>query len=148
MASMIRLCACSMLVVALAACASTGSGSSTAGESRSVEQKLAGKNYRLGEPVERIYDYKLDSWSYLDRKHVIMQTAPSTYYLVALKNSCHGLSSAEVIAFSTTTSQLTRFDHLLVRNAGKMVDRCYIDRMYKLEKVKKAKVGGAKANQA
>jgi len=113
----------------LVACAGTTSPQPT------LEQKLAAKNYRLGEPVERILQYRLDGWAYLDREHVIMQTAPSTYYLVSLRGPCTGLSSAEVIAFTTTTSQLTRFDKLLVRNSGRMIDKCYIDSLHKLEKL-------------
>ena len=119
------------ILVVLASCATTG------GQEISLEQKLADKGYKLGEPVERILQWRLDSWVYLDRGHVIMQTEPSTWYLVSLKNSCQGLGQAENIAFTTTTSQLTRFDKLVVRGAGKIREDCYIDTLHKLEKVKK-----------
>jgi len=120
-----------VVAATLAACAATPEGGKT------LEQKLAAKNYRLGEPVERIQQWRLDGWTYLDRQHVIMQTAPSTYYLVSLREICHGLSSAEDIAFTTTVNQLTRFDKLLVRSNHGSVDRCYISALHKLEKVKK-----------
>ena len=98
----------------------------TPGQRPTLEQKLAKQSYQLGEPVERIQQWRLDSWAYLDREHVIMQTAPSAYYLVSLKNTCHGLSTAEDIAFTTTSSQLTRFDKLLVKGSGGLNEQCYI----------------------
>ena len=66
-----------------------------------------------------------------------MQTEPSTYYLVSLRNTCHNLVSAEVIGFTTTTSQLTRFDKLLVKNRGQILERCYIEGLNRLEKIRK-----------
>ena len=117
--------------IGLMACASTPVSQPT------LEQKLAAKNYRLGAPVERIQRYRLDGWNYLDREHVIMQTEPSTYYLVSLRNTCHDLATTEHIAFTTTTGQLTRFDKLLVRGPGRTIQRCYIEALNKLEKTDK-----------
>lgn len=119
------------IVTALMACAGS------IGQQHTLEQKLAKKNYRMGEPVERIQQWRVDSWAYVDRRHLIMQTAPSTYYLVSLKNTCHGLGTAENIAFTTTTSQLTHFDKLLVRGSGGLKEQCYITALHKLEKVQK-----------
>jgi len=131
MLPMMRLFALIVFTVGLVSCAGTPESRPT------LEQKLAEKNYRLGEPVERIQQWRLDSWAYLDRQHVIMQTAPSTYYLVSLRDTCHGLDSAEDIAFTTTANQLTNFDKLLVRSSGGLVDRCYIIALHKLEKIGK-----------
>ena len=118
-------------ILSLAACAAKP------GPQPTLEQKLAERNYRLGESVERILQYRLDGWSYLDREHVIMQTEPSTYYLISLRQPCHGLMSAETIAFTTTTNQLTKFDKLLVKSSGSMIERCYIDALHKLKKTGK-----------
>ncbi len=107
------------------------------GPQLTLEQKLAERNYQLGEPVERILQYRLDGWTYLDREHVIMQTEPSTYYLISLRKPCHDLMTAETIAFTTTTNQLTRYDKLLVKGSGSMVDHCYIDALHKLKKTGK-----------
>ena len=100
------------------------------------EQRLADNGYVLGEQVERIMQYRLDGWSYLDPTHLIMQTGPSTQYLVSLAYRCSDLGSAEDIAFTTTAGQLTRYDSLLVNSAGGVVERCYIQSLRRLEKVR------------
>ena len=105
-------------------------------EPLTLEQKLAEKNYQLGEPVEKIYDYRLDGWNYLDREHVIMHTGPSGHYLVSLRNPCVNLLGAEVIAFTTTVGHLTRYDKLLVKDTTRVLERCYIESLHKLEKIK------------
>lgn len=129
MSTMNRLFIFILSTAVLVACAGTPETLPT------LEQKLAAKNYKLGDPVERIQQWRLDSWAYLDGQHVIMQTAPSTYYLVSLRQTCHGLSSAEDIAFTTTVNQLTHFDKLLVRRSGGSIERCYITALHKLEKI-------------
>ena len=131
MLNMNRLMLLIIPLIALMACAGPASRQTT------LEQKLAEQNYRLGEPVERIQQYRLDGWHYLDRQHVIMQAEPSRYYLVSLRSPCHNLMTAEVIAFTTTTNQLTRFDKLLVKNGGHILEQCYIEGLHKLEKVRK-----------
>jgi len=122
-----------IMTMGLMACASAGSLI----QKPTLEQKLADRNYQLGEPVDRIMQYTVDSWSYLDREHVIMQTAPSTYYLVSLRRPCYGLTSAETIGFTTTTSHLTPFDKLVVRSSGRMIEQCYISALHKLAKIPK-----------
>ncbi len=131
MLAMKRLFILLIPAVGLMACASAP------GPQLTLDQKLAAKNYRLGAPVERIQRYRLDGWNYLDREHIIMQTEPSTYYLVSLRNTCHDLSTAENIAFTTTTGQLTHFDKLLVRGPGRTIQHCYIEALNKLEKTDK-----------
>jgi len=108
----------------------------TPGRQPTIEQELTRRNFQVGERVERIQQWRIDGWSYLDRQHVIMQTAPSTYYLVSLKNACYGLSTVENIAFTTTSSQLTRFDKLLVRRGRGSIEHCYIESLNRLHKAK------------
>ena len=98
------------------------------------EQRLADDGYVLGEQVERIMQYRLDGWSYLDPEHIVMQTGPSTQYLVSLAYRCRELGSAEDIAFTTTGGQLTRYDTLLVNGVGGVVERCPIRSLRRLEK--------------
>jgi len=106
----------------------------------SLELKLEQKGYLIGEPVDRIHNYRLNGWNDVDRYNVIIRTGPSRRYLVTLKNPCTGLTSAETIAFKTTTGSLTKFDSLQVRGSPGFVERCLIDSLHKLEKIEKAAV--------
>jgi hypothetical protein len=123
------------LMVAIAGAIACGACAGTPGQQETLEQKLASQKFRLGEPVQRIQKWRLDSWVYLDRLHVIMRTAPSTYFLVSLKTPCRGLSTTETIAFTTTSSQLTTFDKLVVKESGGLIEQCYIDALHRLKKV-------------
>jgi hypothetical protein len=97
-------------------------------------QMLDERELRLAEPVDRIYDYRISGWNYLDREHLILLDGASRKYLVTLKNPCHGLQSSEVIAHTSTVSTLTTFDKFLVRDVGGIVDQCYIQSLHRLEK--------------
>jgi len=112
----------------LAGCASNGTPAS-------LEARLAERGYVLGAPVDRVKRYKLDGWNYLDRTHVIIHTGPSRHQLVTVRNTCHNLSSVEVLAFTTTTGDLTRFDKLIIRGAGNIREECVIEAIHELEKL-------------
>ena len=100
-----------------------------------LEERLAKRSYKIGAPVERIQNYKLDGWNHVDREHLIIISDPSRYYLVSLNNSCYNLVTAEDIAITSTAGQLTRFDHLLVRDNSNFLQRCYISSLHELHKL-------------
>ena len=89
--------------------------------------------YRLGEPIERIYEYRVNGWNYLDRRHVILRSGVSDRYLITLQNDCRGLMSNEIIAYTTTVNQLTVFDKLLVRDGMSVLEQCWIRSLHKLQ---------------
>lgn len=107
-----------------------------ADKDQSLAAKLAKHKYQQGEAVEYINDYELDGWNYIDSTHIVIHTGPSRDYLISLMNSCSDLSSAENIAFTTTTRKLTRFDKLMVRGAGGIVQHCPITQINALTKHK------------
>lgn len=116
-----------LTVMGVTACASSPKKPLT------LEEELAERHYYVSEPVEEILQYRIDGWNYIDRRHVILQTGPADHYLVSLINPCHGLSSAEDIAFSTTVGRLTKHDSLLVKGAGGILERCHIGGLDRLE---------------
>lgn len=118
-----------MAACALAACAAS------AEKPRTLDELLAERNYRLGEEVDRIYDYRIDGWNYLDREHLILRDGVRRNYLVTLVRPCNGLQSSEVIAHTSTISALTRHDRFMVREAGNFVDQCHIKALHRLETV-------------
>lgn len=109
---------------------------SAADNGKSLAEKLIKQKYEQGEPVEYINNYELNGWNYVDSSHIVIHTSPSRDYLISLMNSCHDLSSAENIAFTTTTNKLTRFDQLIVRGSGGFVQRCPITQINALNKKK------------
>lgn len=130
---MLNLVRSILLVAAVAvsaACATSAPGS------RSLEQKLADHEFRMAGEIDRIEDYRINGWNYLDDYHVIFRAGPSDHYLLTFNQRCLNLRNAETIAFSTTVGRLTRFDKVLVRDhSGLPPERCLIERMHRLEEV-------------
>jgi len=80
--------------------------SATPAEPVSVDQLLADKGYVVGERINRIPNFRLNGWSYVDRKHIIMNSGVRDRYLVSLKSNCPDLESAINLAYSTTAGAL------------------------------------------
>ncbi len=119
-----------LILSGVAATASAGDNDKT------LQEKLAKQKYQQGEAVEYINNYELDGWNYIDRTHIVIHTGPSRDYLVTVMMPCNDLPSAENIAFTTTTGKLTRFDKLMVRGAGGIVQHCPITQINALTKRK------------
>lgn len=102
----------------------------------SVEQKLGEKDYRIVEEIDRIQDYRIHGWNYIDDHHVIFQGGPSDYYLLTFNQPCLNLRGASTIAFSTTLGRVTTFDKVLVRDrTGLPPEECLIREMHRLQKL-------------
>ncbi|WP_145999189.1 DUF6491 family protein [Oceanicoccus sp. KOV_DT_Chl] len=122
-----------LVSILLSACSTTESKPAPTPEQLATE-----KGYTLSEPVDRIMNYRLDGWNYINSKALIIHSGPSQSYLVTLQIRCPELSSREVIATTSTgTSMQARFDAIIVRQTGGTPQKCYIDEIYKLEKNKK-----------
>jgi len=78
-----------------------------------IEEQLAAKGYLIKEPVKRIKDYRINGWSSVDRRNVILNVGASKNYLVTVRSPCDGLRSAEHLAFSTIIGDLTDKDKLI-----------------------------------
>jgi hypothetical protein len=109
-------------------CAATGESPLT------VYQKLDQRDLRIVEQVDRIHDYRISGWNYLDPQHLILQGGVNQRYLVTLVRRCYGLQSNYAIGFTSTVSTLTTFDKILVRDVGNIVDECHIASLHRLEK--------------
>ncbi len=130
MKATIRYATALALATMLAACGSAQTKELT------LEQKLSEKKLALGPEIDRVRDYRLTGWNYLDREHVIIHTGPSSSVLITLKMPCNNLSTAEDIGFTNTVGSLTKFDRLVVRDrTSNMTERCVIDSLNELEKI-------------
>lgn len=117
----------------------TGACATTPHEDQPLEQILADKNYKMGDEIDRIRDYRINGWNYVDDYNVVFQSGPSDHYLLTFSQRCINLRSAHAIAFTKTVGRITRFDEVLVRDgSGLPAEKCMIDRIYRLEKLKPA----------
>lgn len=96
--------------------------------------KLSDLGYAQGDVVERVQNYRVDGWNYLDDKHIVIYAGPSKRFLITTMINCPDLSSAERIGFTSTTNALTKFDKLIVRGAGGIAQNCAIDEIRQLNK--------------
>lgn len=115
-----------LLLIVLAACSSI--------EEPSVERQLADRGYVIVAERNSVPGIRINGWSELDDRHVIVTVGVNDKYLVELQGRCINLDSALTIAFSArgATSRLDRFDTLYVRAPGGRVERCNIRNIYTL----------------
>jgi hypothetical protein len=102
-----------------------------------LAQKLLERGYVIGKPVKRLKNYRINGWNSIDRYHVIIHAGVKEDFLVTVRNPCDGFRSAEILTFSTTVSDLTDKDKLVVRGAGGFVEQCYIKSIHVLSRTKK-----------
>ncbi len=124
------------LISSLFALMSVTACSGTPSEPIPLEERLAARGYSIGEPVKRLNNYRINGWSNVDSRNVILNVGASEHYLVTVRNNCEGLRSAERLAFSTIIGDLTDKDKLIVRGPGRFFENCYIDTIRTLEKIK------------
>ena len=117
----------SIITVALAACVTPAPES----EPATLDEQLANLGYRPGEEIDRLSQYRISSWTYIDRQHFLFSSGPSHAYLVSLKTPCSELSSVENLAFRTRTESLTPFDQIIVSTSA-APRYCAIENIQKL----------------
>jgi len=91
-------------------------------ELQSKGEKLYGKyEPYLGEPVKSFTALQHDSWQQISRTQLVLYTTINDAYMLTVDNNCPELPFAQTIGVTSTTSSITTFDSVLVRN-----DRCRI----------------------
>ena len=75
----------------------------------------------LGEPVKSFTALQHDSWQQISRTQLVLYTTINEAYMLTVDNNCPELPFAQTIGVTSTTSSITTFDSVLVRN-----DRCRI----------------------
>jgi len=76
----------------------------------------------LGDPVRSITAFRIDSWESVDRDKVILWTGIHQAYLITISGSCPDLMFAHRIGVTSTGSQMSTFDKIIVRR-----DQCLIE---------------------
>jgi hypothetical protein len=102
-----------------------------------LQAHLTKLGYRQADAVDKVQNYRVDGWNYIDSKHIVIYAGPGQRYLIGTMNDCSDLSSAENIGFTSTVNYLTKFDKLIVRGPGGFVRNCPITEINRLESIKK-----------
>lgn len=124
-----------LLVITLAACSGAGEPKESG---QSVDEILAGKNLRITEEVDKLVNFNIRTWQYVNRQNVILEDGPRTKYLVELNSKCPNLEFAQLIAFTSYGRMVHKSDYIIVTDAPGHVERCMIRRFYDLEEIPKS----------
>jgi len=104
-----------------------------AAPSKSLEDRLAALNYKVGKEAGEIVDFQFRERVYLDSRHIVVPGGSSQAYLVTLQERCHGLRSNRVIPWTHTRHHLVRGDVLVPTHEGRRVDECKVERIQELD---------------
>lgn len=114
----------------LSACSST----STPRTDRLAET-LTKMSLEKGDTQDRILNYNIRSWKYVDNKHIILEARRKEFYLLELRSPCTNLSGALDIGFTSFGSSLTKFERIVVREPVGIDENCSIKEIYALNAI-------------
>ncbi|SHH73396.1 DUF6491 family protein [Ferrimonas marina] len=84
------------------------------------------------EQVQRIENYRMNSWEALDNQAVLIQQSPRTWYLLILQRPDPNLTFANVVLVSSTVGSVeARFD--TVSTPLERGRKTHIERIYKVD---------------
>ena len=110
--------------IVASACVTTGGGI----ERTKGEQLLDKYEPYLGEPVNSFTALQKDSWQPISRTQLVLWTTINDAYLLTITNHCPNLPFAQTVGVTSTTSQITTLDSVLVRG-----DRCPITQIQPID---------------
>jgi Family of unknown function (DUF6491) len=105
-------------------CATTGSGI----ERTQGEQLFDKYEPYLGEPVKSFTALQKDSWQPISRTQLVLWTTINDAYLLTVTGNCSQLPFAQAVGVTSTTSQISTLDSVLVRG-----DRCPITQIQPID---------------
>jgi hypothetical protein len=114
----------SVLSISLAGCAST--------PPRNIQDRLLDLGLELGESNQRIPRYRINGWSAIDDRNLVVTAGVNDKYLVELSTPCLGLAGAFFVGFTTPSFGLDRFDNIVVRGVDRRLERCPIEDITRL----------------
>ena len=102
-----------LAAVLASACATTGGGPESM--IKRSDDRLAKYEPYVGEPVGGFTAFNYDSWEPINRTQLVLRTTMNEAYLLTVDGTCTDLPFAHTIGVTTTGSQVTKFDKVLVR---------------------------------
>ena len=124
-----------LLGIVLFACASSEKSPATLEDLLKMEEKIELKNYQLGTPADSINNFRINGWSFVDDRHIIVNTGVRDDYLISFRSRCSEARFSESLAFSDTAGRLTTSDRFIVRGSGGFNEYCYVETITHLVKV-------------
>lgn len=121
--------------LALAMWASGGGVSWAADGEASLEQRLAERGYVIGDSAQSVRSYRIDGWSVVDDRHIIINSKPRHGYLLTLGPHCSEARHAYTIGFTTKAGGLSPLDKLVLRGANGFLQQCTIQEIQELNPV-------------
>ena len=103
-------------------------------DSLTATQIAEGAGYILLEPVQRIRNYRIDGWNYVNNRAITLDTGVNDTYLVTLLRPCRDLRTSDMIATTSTIGDLTKYDSIIADFNSTVRLHCPIDKLYRLEK--------------
>jgi hypothetical protein len=105
-------------------CATTGGGI----ERTKGERLFDRYEPYLGEPVSSFTALQKDSWQPISRTQLVLWTTINEAYLLTVTGNCPQLPFARTVGVTSTTSQVTTLDSVIVRG-----DRCPITQIQPID---------------
>jgi hypothetical protein len=102
----------------------------------SLNSFLAEEELEPSTSTDRIVNFKLDSWKYIDPYHIMIETKLDEHYLVSLRIDCRQLENSLVIGTTSSAGSLTKFDKIVYDDRAIGRQECLIKNIVKLEPVK------------
>lgn len=114
-----------LLVLVLTALLTSACGALQRNEKEPV---LAKYEPYIGEPIRGFTSFRLSSWQSVSRTQLILWTGVNEAYLVTVWDTCPDLQFTETIRVTSTTSEISTFDQVLVGS-----DRCQIQHIQPID---------------
>jgi hypothetical protein len=103
----------------------------------SLEEGLAQMGYAGRSPVDRISQYQLRDWKYVNDHAVVLETGSRSHHLVTFSISCPELRTAMAIAIKSGMNSVTKHDDIIVRTSPGL-RRCPISEIFLLKEASEA----------
>ena len=100
-----------------------------------IDERLQAMGLERGEGNQSIPRYRINGWSSLDDRHLVITAGVNDRYLIELQFPCLNLNNSFSIGFTTPTGRLDRFEDIIVRHPGMGRDRCAIQDIIELHPV-------------
>ncbi|MFT5139127.1 MAG: hypothetical protein ACI9H8_001399 [Lysobacterales bacterium] len=118
------------------ACATSEKSPRTLEDILKFEEKIELKGYQLGTPENSINNFRINGWSYVDDRHIIVNTGVRDDFLISFQSNCREAKYSESLAFTDTAGRLTTSDRFIIKGAGGFDENCYVQTITHLVKVR------------
>jgi len=101
-----------------------------------IRERLLDRGLEMGETNSRIPRYRVNGWTSIDERFLIVTAGVNDQYLVELATPCLGLTGAFYVGFSTPDFGVDRFDNIVVRGMDRRREVCPIQditRLYEID---------------